>query len=194
MLRELLAIEDELTRLRGQRLNVSEYVKQLPRARETGQGGARDGALFERRNASAAAEKAPRTLGAGPGEPATPLSSYEILGELGRGGMGIVYRAFDHSRGQIVALKTLKHLDPGLCYRFKREFRTVADISHPNLATLHELVSDGRDLYLAMELVDGINLLEYIRSGPRGSSARPTDGHGVHDLPATTGMFGRNPW
>ena len=196
LLRELLALEDELTRVHGQRLDVSEYVKRFPEHTSLVRAVLETSPYFGATDAAATTQTAPRTppaLPDSPGAPASPFSSYEILGELGRGGMGIVYRAFDHRLGQIVALKTLKHRDPGLVYRFKREFRTVADISHPNLATLHELVSDGRDSYLAMELVDGVNFLEFIRYGPKASSGRRTDGRRVHELPKTTTMIGAVP-
>ena len=89
---------------------------------------------------------------------------FDILDELGRGGMGIVYRAFDRARKEIVALKTIKGLDTTAVHHLKQEFRTLADITHPNLVTLHELISDGYEWFLTMELVDGSDFLTYVRS------------------------------
>jgi tetratricopeptide (TPR) repeat protein len=78
--------------------------------------------------------------------------------------MGIVYRAFDRTHNEIVALKTIKGLDASAIAHLKQEFRTLADISHPNLVTLHELVSNGEEWFFTMELVDGSDFLTHINS------------------------------
>src|SRR5262245_1508278 len=78
-------------------------------------------------------------------------SRYEVLDELGRGGMGVVCRARDLRTGRIVALKTMRRPDGTSLDYFKREFRHLQGVSHPNLVQLHELESDGRDWLLTME-------------------------------------------
>ena len=98
---------------------------------------------------------------------------FEPLGELGRGGMGVVIRARDQARGTVVAMKTIRHPDSASVTRFKEEFRTLAALSHPNLVTLHELFNDGDVWFFTMEYVDGIDLLAHVR-------AFGEPGHGGH--------------
>ncbi len=92
---------------------------------------------------------------------ASPLSRYEILGELGRGGISVVYRAKDSSLGREVALKVLQpHLEtaPEARLRFQRECQAAARLRHPHLVTAYDAGEDEGRLYLVMERVDGLPL------------------------------------
>ncbi|MCC7542565.1 MAG: protein kinase [Deltaproteobacteria bacterium] len=86
---------------------------------------------------------------------------------LGQGSFGVVYQAFDVDRGVDVALKRLSRLDASAVYRFKQEFRALADLRHPNLVKLYELFAVEGEFYLVMELVDGVPLLSWVRSEGR---------------------------
>jgi tetratricopeptide (TPR) repeat protein/predicted Ser/Thr protein kinase len=88
---------------------------------------------------------------------------FTLCRQLGAGGMGVVYEVHDRVRDEVVALKTLLRARAADIYRLKREFRNLADVAHPNLVSLYELVVDGADCFFTMELVHGVNLLEYVR-------------------------------
>jgi serine/threonine protein kinase len=77
--------------------------------------------------------------------------------------MGVVYEAFDEANGAPVALKLLPVVSPEMLLRFKREFRAVADVRHPNLVRLGDLVAEGSQWFFTMELVQGIDLMSYVR-------------------------------
>lgn len=97
---------------------------------------------------------------------------FEYISTLGRGGMGVVFEAFDRARGMRVAIKTLKRLDATSVMRLKNEFRIVRDLSHPNLVNLFELVSDRDEWILSMEVVEGEDFITYVRNGRPPSPPR----------------------
>jgi serine/threonine protein kinase len=78
--------------------------------------------------------------------------------------MGTVYRAYDKARNVTVALKVLRQLDPTSLLRFKTEFRALANLAHPNLLQLLELVQHGEEYLLSMELVEGRDFLSFVRA------------------------------
>jgi hypothetical protein len=93
------------------------------------------------------------------------LGQYELLKELGHGGMGIVYQAQDRKRGRQVALKTIQGMNAETLYQFKQEFRLCADLHHPNLVRLFELIAEEGRWFFTMELVEGNDFLAYVRGG-----------------------------
>jgi len=85
---------------------------------------------------------------------------FEIRQRLGSGSFGSVYAAFDRLRQREVALKVLDRAAPESVARFKREFRSLAELRHPNLAAMYELLVLGEQWILTLELVHGSELLE----------------------------------
>lgn len=101
--------------------------------------------------------------------PGARLGPYEILAPLGAGGMGEVYRARDSRLGRDVAIKVLPrhfHASPDLNERFTREARTLSQLNHPNICTLHDVGHDGGIDYLVMELIEGETLAARLERGP----------------------------
>ncbi len=99
----------------------------------------------------------------------TRLGSFEVLGPLGAGGMGEVYRASDTRLGREVAIKILPEVfaeDEGRLARFEREARLLASINHPGLAAIYGIEQAGPLRYIVMELVPGETLAEQLARGP----------------------------
>jgi TolB-like protein/Tfp pilus assembly protein PilF len=100
--------------------------------------------------------------------PGTKLGLYEILAPLGAGGMGEVYRATDSKLGRDVALKVLPAemaQDPERLARFRREAKTLAQLDHPNIVTIHSVEECDGIHFLTMQLVEGLPLDRVIPSG-----------------------------
>jgi eukaryotic-like serine/threonine-protein kinase len=91
---------------------------------------------------------------------------YEVLRRIGAGGMGVVYEVMDAERSQRLALKTITNPNIEKVFQLKREFRALADLSHPNLVALYDLVVDVERCFFTMELLDGHDLLAYLWGKP----------------------------
>lgn len=101
--------------------------------------------------------------------PTSRLGVYELVDELGAGGMGVVWRAHDRRLGRDVALKILPpHLaaHPDALVRFEREARGLAALSHPNIISIFDLGEDNGLRYIVTELLSGETLREAMRGGP----------------------------
>jgi hypothetical protein len=93
----------------------------------------------------------------------TGTKRFRLVSILGRGSMGVVYRVHDAEMATDVALKTLEAARGDQLYHLKREFRLLADISHPNLVELFELVVSSTDSFFTMELVEGVDFTTHLR-------------------------------
>src|ERR1039458_2851591 len=103
-----------------------------------------------------------------PAEIASLFPQLEILECLGRGGMGVVYKARQPRLNRLVALKILardKEQDGQFAERFTREAQTLARLNHPNIVTVHDFGEAGGHCYLVMEFVDGLNLRQLLLAG-----------------------------
>ncbi|MDX1503501.1 MAG: protein kinase, partial [Thermoanaerobaculia bacterium] len=101
-------------------------------------------------------------------EQGSQLGPYEIVGLIGRGGMGVVYRAHDARLARDVAIKVLPDEladDPGRLRRFEREARAASSMSHPNILTVHDVGRHDGSPYLVTELLEGETLAERLSRG-----------------------------
>jgi serine/threonine protein kinase/photosystem II stability/assembly factor-like uncharacterized protein len=101
------------------------------------------------------------------------LGRYRILASLGKGGMGIVYRARDELLARDVAVKVLKRsagLDPAASNNLLEEARASSSLSHPNICTIYDVGEDSGELYIVMELIEGRSLREM-----RGDAGLPPE-------------------
>lgn len=102
-------------------------------------------------------------------DPGSRLGGYDVVGALGTGGMGEVYRARDPKLGREVAIKILPEAfarDPDRLARFEREARAVAALSHPNILAIYDFGSDQGCTFAVMELLEGSSLREALAPGP----------------------------
>lgn len=90
---------------------------------------------------------------------------YEILEQIGSGGMSVVYKAKCHKLNRLVAIKVLKNefsMDPNFISKFKMEAQAAAGLSHPNIVNVYDVVDEGEIHFIVMELIEGITLKNYI--------------------------------
>ncbi len=96
------------------------------------------------------------------------LGKYDIVGQLGKGAMGEVYKGHDPVLNRFVAIKVIAEsldTDPELIERFRREAKAAAQLNHPNIITIYDFIEDASSLYIVMELLDGKDLKELIKGG-----------------------------
>jgi WD40 repeat protein/predicted Ser/Thr protein kinase len=170
LLPELLLVELEYRRRAGEQPQVEEYRRRFPGLDLDWPAGALTPADPRAPPRGPAAETGPGGADLGPGR---CIGDYELLGELGRGGMGVVYKARQKSLNRTVALKLIRagghpeaRAGPQVMARFRAEALALARLQHPNVVQVYEVgEQDGRPFF-AMEYVDGGSLADRLAGTP----------------------------
>ena len=142
-----------------------------------------------RKSGPSASEPAPGT--APPRSEISRIAHYHVTGEIGRGGMGVVYSARDSRLERVVAIKTMASPEGSeeARQRFWREARAAASVNHPNIGQIYDIGEHQGGLYIAMELLEGESLADRLRDGPLSVSEAIPIVLGI--LAALTALHGR---
>jgi serine/threonine protein kinase len=179
--RLLKAVEEYMAALEaGRRPNRHEFLKRYPDI-ATELGACLDGLAFVHSAAAQMHGEPPQEPGgvepgAGDAAPGRPLGDFQLLREIGRGGMGVVYEAVQLSLGRRVAVKILPFaaaLDTRHLQRFKNEAQAAAQLHHTNIVPVYGVGCERSVHYYAMQLIDGQSLADVIRDLRAGGPGAP---------------------
>lgn len=183
LFQNLLHIDIEYRRRLGEAPSSDEYIEQFPRFARLVRQAFFESTLFSQEYGRDTPQSDEQTLTI-QFSAAKKLGNYELIRELGRGGFGVVYEAKQLERGDRVALKTLPMVSEaqgGIAraaerlHRFRQEFRTLSEVNHPNLVGMQTLEVDGQQWFFTMDLVDGVDFLDYVRPGGKVDEQRLRD-------------------
>jgi serine/threonine protein kinase len=181
---ELLKLELHLRSLRGEHPRAEEYLELFPEcagsvpawlhqalATADAPGTVSNVMAPPSTVEHAPAAETPQSAAEAPAAPLPPvLGEYEVLGPLGAGGMGEVYRARHRRLGKLVALKVLRRTQPAsdqALARFRREMEAVGQLDHPHLVEAHDAGEQDGVVYLVLKLIEGIDLRRLVEErGP----------------------------
>jgi tetratricopeptide (TPR) repeat protein len=158
---ELALADLEYRRRAGEPARADDYLDRYPEVRDT------VGAETELRAAEERWLKSPRVILRGLNEHSIP--GYELIGELGRGGMGVVYKARQIAADRVVALKMIRTDGPpdaDLAARFRTEAEAAAQLQHPHIVQIFEVGAHRGRPFFAMEFVEGGTLADRLSAGP----------------------------
>lgn len=113
-----------------------------------------------------------------PREMPAHMGQYTIEGTIGRGGMGVVYRARQEGLNRVVALKLLlqgEHTSESGLHRFQREAKAMAKLRHPNIVNVHEVGEYNGQPFFTMDFIDGVSLTKFVEKVPLQSTAVVAD-------------------
>jgi WD40 repeat protein len=175
LLRELVKIDQERRAKTGETRSWEDYLREFPELQHRDEEAAGDPSPFAKTNLAPLDSEENRPTLPRPRSPARGvkwpvIEGYEILAELGHGGMGSVYKARQQSLKRIVALKLIRtsaQADPWSVARFQTEAEATARLQHPSIAQIFEVGQQDGVPYLAMEYVDGGTLYERLQGKPQ---------------------------
>ncbi len=173
----LLGAEYRLRRALGESISLAEYKLRFPQFSDT----------EWRRLATEVETDFGADLSSSTTVPIPNIPGYEILAEIGRGGMGVIYQARDPKLDRIVALKFLPgeySRDSERLQRFLHEARTASALNHPNICTVHALGEHNDRPFIVLEFIEGVTLRSWAAEHPELRDVVPVIGQAVRALSA----------